>query len=178
MPSFWYIVKVLPGKEKLLCDQFNQQIKLNKIKNILRFLCPTEDEVVILKKKKILRKKVIYSGYLYFESEKKLESDELSEISIIPNIMGLMGNKIPKLMNESDANKIIKDELLFQHNEDKMKKYSVGNSIIVTDGAFTGFNGIILDTKGENIDLSVKIFGRDTKISLTSAQIKHKLNVA
>lgn len=172
MDNFWYIIKVLPGKERQLSEQFNQQITLNKIKNINRFVCPTEQEVITLKNKKVLREKVIYTGYLYFEAKKRLDKLELEEVANIQNIMGMMGNKTPQLMNEQDVRKIIKDELLENHIESKKLKYLTGDKVMVTDGPFTGFNGVILEVRGDNVEVIVKIFDRDTKILLTLAQIK------
>ena len=66
METIWYIVKVMPGKERSLTEDFNKQILQKKIENIIRFVCPTEKEMVVVKNKKILREKVLYSGYLYF----------------------------------------------------------------------------------------------------------------
>ena len=66
MDTFWYVIKVLPGKERQLNDQYNMQISLGNIKNIVRFICPTDSELVMVKNKKVLREKVIYNGYLYF----------------------------------------------------------------------------------------------------------------
>lgn len=172
MNTFWYIVKVLPGKERQLTERFNQQISLKKINDVIRFVCPTEQEVVTLKNKKIIRDKVIYSGYLYFESEKKLMESQLKEISQIQNIMGMRGDKTPQLMREEDIRKIIKDEILDKHVESKKLKYLVGDKVIVTEGPFTGFDGTIFEIKGENVEVTVKIFGRDTKVFLTLAQIK------
>ena len=80
METVWYVVKVLPGKERLLNEQFNKDIGLGRISNIVRFVCPTEKELVVLKNKKVLREKVLYSGYLYFESVKKLQDDDLKVI--------------------------------------------------------------------------------------------------
>lgn len=172
METFWYIIKVLPGKERQLVEQFNQQISLEKIKNIIRFICPTEKEIITLKDKKILRDKVIYSGYLYFEAKCELEKSELNEISTIPNIMGLMGNKTPILMRKEDANKIIKDDILEEHIESKKLKYQIGDKIMITSGPFTGFFGLISDIKMDIVDVEVKIFGRNTKVSLNLSQIK------
>ena len=42
MESYWYVVKVLPGKERKLCEQFNKDIEHSRIKNITRFVCPLE----------------------------------------------------------------------------------------------------------------------------------------
>ena len=85
METSWYVVKVLPGKERTLNEEFNKQINLGKLNNIIRFVCPTEKEFVVVKKKKVLKEKVLYSGYLYFESPKSLSEDELKHISR-PNI--------------------------------------------------------------------------------------------
>ena len=80
METNWYVVKVIPGKERSLTEQFNKEISMGRIDNINRFICPTEKEFVVVRKKKILREKVIYSGYLYFESTKKLGEKDLKVI--------------------------------------------------------------------------------------------------
>lgn len=172
MESSWYIIKVLPGKERQLTEQFNQQIELGRIKNIKRFLCPTEKEVVVVKNKKTTREKVIYSGYLYFESPQKLTEDDLKEIAIIPNIMGMMGDRKPVLLKESDVSRILKDETLSEHVESKKIKFSLGEKVIVSDGPFQSFEGVISEMNGDKVMIEVKIFGRDTKVELTLTQIE------
>lgn len=172
MNTNWYIIKVMPGKERQLNEQFNQQISLGRIKNISRFICPTEKEFIIVKNKKVLREKVIYSGYLYFESPKKLGDDELKEIALIPNVMGMMGDRRPLLMGQSDIRRILKDDTLENHIETKKLKYSIGETVKVSDGPFETFEGIISDIKGEKLTLEVRIFGRNTNVELTLLQIE------
>jgi len=172
MEQFWYVVKVLPGKERSLTEQFNKEIELGRIKNINRFVCPTEKEFVALKNKKVLREKVLYSGYLYFESIKNLEEDQLKEISLIPNIMGMMGDRIPVKLRESDIRRIIKDELLEQHIDSKKVKFISGEVVKVIEGPFTSFEGTIKELKGDKIDIEIKIFGRNTPVTLTLEQIE------
>ena len=50
MKTYWYLVKVLPGKERQLMEQFNTQIELEEIKNIVRFVCPLEKQYKMIKK--------------------------------------------------------------------------------------------------------------------------------
>ena len=100
MENNWYVVKVLPGKERSLTEQFNKEISLGRINNIVRFVCPTEKEFVVVKNKKVIREKVLYSGYLYFEAPKRLMEEQLKVIATIPNIMGMMGDKMPLLLKE------------------------------------------------------------------------------
>ena len=172
METNWYVVKVLPGKERLLSEQFNKEILLGKIKNINRFICPTEKEFVSLKNKKVLRDKVLYSGYLYFETPTKLNLDELKSLTALPNIMGMRGDKTPVLLRESDIRRILKDDILENHVESKKLKYSKGDSIKVIEGPFSSFDGIISEVKGDKIDIEIKIFGRNTAVSLTLNQIE------
>ena len=172
MEQFWYVVKVLPGKERSLTEQFNKEIELGRIKNINRFVCPAEKEFVALKNKKVLREKVLYSGYLYFESVKNLEEDQLKEISLIPNIMGMMGDRMPVKLRESDIRRIIKDELLEQHIDSKKIKFISGEVVKVIEGPFASFEGTIKELKGEKIDVEIKIFGRNTPVTLTLEQIE------
>lgn len=172
MDSQWYVVKVLPGKERKLAEQFNKDISLGNIKNIARFVCPLEKELVQLKNKKVTREKVLYSGYLYFESTKKLEIDELKVIANIPNIMSMGGDKTPILLKESDIKRILKDDSLEEHIQNKFNKYNVGDKVIVTDGPFKGFNAVISEINGEKVVIEVKIFGRNTIVNLTLLQIE------
>jgi transcriptional antiterminator NusG len=172
MESNWYVVKVLPGKERSLNEDFNKQISLGKIKNITRFVCPTEKHFVVVKNKKVLREKVLYSGYLYFESETKLEESQLKTISLIPNIMGMMGDRMPVLLKEADVRRILKDDTLDDHIESKKLKYVIGERVVITEGPFSSFEGSISDIKGEKVDIEVKIFGRNTAVSLTLNQIE------
>jgi transcriptional antiterminator NusG len=172
METNWYVVKVLPGKERTLTEQFNKEISLGKIKNINRFICPTEKEFVSLKNKKVLRDKVLYSGYLYFETTTKLNLDELKSLTALPNIMGMRGDKTPVLLRESDIRRILKDDILENHVESKKLKYSKGDSIKVIEGPFSSFDGIISEVKGDKIDIEIKIFGRNTAVSLTLNQIE------
>jgi transcriptional antiterminator NusG len=172
METCWYVVKVLPGKERTLTEQFNKDIELGRITKIMRFVCPTEKELVVVKNKKVTREKVLYSGYLYFESQQKLNDDELKHVSLIPNIMGFMGDKTPVLLRDNDVKRILKDDSLDEHIESKKLKYFIGEKVRVTEGPFTSFEGSISDIKGEKIDVEIKIFGRNTAVSLTLNQLE------
>jgi transcriptional antiterminator NusG len=172
MNTNWYVVKVLPGKERSLTEQFNKEIELGRINDIIRFICPTEKEFVNVKNKKVLREKVLYSGYLYFESNKSLEEPQLKEIATMQNIMGMIGEKMPLKLRESDIRRILKDETLEEHIDLKKLKYVLGEKVRVTEGPFSSFIGIINDIKGDKIDIEIKIFGRNTPVTLVLNQIE------
>jgi transcriptional antiterminator NusG len=164
-------VKVLPGKERSLAEEFNKYISLGKMKSITRFVCPTEKNVVVVRNKKAIREKVLYSGYLYFETPKKLNEDELKTISLLPNIMGMGGNRVPIELRDSDIKRILVDDVLEQHVDSKRLKYMIGEQVMVVEGPFNTFEGVISEIKGEKVDVEIKIFGRNTAVELTLNQI-------
>lgn len=172
MNTNWYLVKVLPGKERSLSDEFNRQISLGKMNNIKRFVCPTEKQVVVVRNKKAIREKVLYSGYLYFETLKRLNEDELKTLSLLPNVMGMGGNRIPVLLRENDVKRILVDENLEQHVDSKKLKYMTGERVTVIEGPFNTFEGVISEVKGDKVDIEIKIFGRNTAVELTLNQIQ------
>lgn len=172
MESHWYVVKVLPGKERTLKDDYNKQISQGKIKNITRFLCPTEREMKIVKNKKTIREKVLYTGYLYFESERLLSEEDLKFVSGMNGLMGMMGDRTPIKLKDTDIKRILKDESLDEHNTTIKYQYTIGESIRINDGPFTTFEGVISAINGEKVSLEVKIFGRVTPVELTLRQIE------
>lgn len=169
--SKWYVIKVTPGKERQLNDQFNSQIGLGKINFISRFICPMEKEFVVVRKKKVLREKVIYNGYLYFESQNQLTEDQLKTIAANPSVMGMLGDKRPIRMSEEDINKILKDDILEKHKESKSVKFIIGDSVVINDGPFTAFNGTVSSINNDKVQLNVKVFGRDTIVEVSLEQI-------
>jgi transcriptional antiterminator NusG len=121
--------------------------------------------------KKAIREKVLYSGYLYFETEKSLNEDELKTISLLPNIMGMGGNRIPIELRDSDIRRILKDDTLEQHVDSKKLKYIIGEAVTVIEGPFNTFEGTIAEINGDKVSIEIKIFGRNTAVELTLNQI-------
>jgi transcriptional antiterminator NusG len=134
-------------------------------------VCPTEKNVVVVRNKKAIREKVLYSGYLYFETPKQLNEDELKTISLLPNIMGMGGNRIPIELRNSDVKRILVDDVLEQHVDSKRLKYMIGEQVMVVEGPFNTFEGSISEIRGEKVEVEIKIFGRNTAVELTLNQI-------
>ena len=170
MESFWYLVKVLPGKERQLEEQFNTEIELGIIKGINRFVCPMEKHFKVIKNKRVIREKVVYTGYLYFETDHKLNEDELKNHSHLPNIMSILGDKRPVRLKDREIERVLNKK-----SDDNLTmeiQFSAGDPIKVVEGPFRTFEGEVMIVEGNRVDVDVKVFGRSTKISLTIDQIE------
>ena len=170
MREYWYLVKVLPGKERQLETQFNEEISMGRINHIKHFHCPIEKQIKVVAKKKKIIDKVIYTGYLYLEAEMLLDEDQLKYISILPGIMGILGDRKPVLLRESEVKKILQ-----KGNDDVVTSsitYRKDESVRIIDGPFNTFEGIVSDVKDNKVDVEVRIFGRVTSVNLDINQIE------
>jgi transcriptional antiterminator NusG len=172
MENVWYLLKVIPGKERTLTQEFNRLISLDKIKNVNRFVCPTEKDVRVVRNKKVTREKVIYSGYIYFETNEKLGDEDLKIIANLQHVMSMMGDKKPIVLRDDDIKKVLKDETLDSYRFNKLTTFNVGETIMIIDGPFKSFEGKISELHGDKVLLEVKIFGRNTNVELNSHQIE------
>ena len=169
--SKWYVIKVTPGKERQLNEQFNTQISTGKMTYISRFICPTEKEMKVVAGKKTYREKVLYGGYLYFETPETLSQDQLKHIAANPSVMSMLGDRVPRRMAPDDVSRILKDDVLDKHKEDKSLKYLVGENVTIDTGPFATFNGVIEIVKNDKVLLNVKVFGRSTTVEVGLDQI-------
>lgn len=169
MSSFWYLVKVLPGKERQLEEQFNTEIELGLLKGIVRFYCPMEKYFKVIKSKRVIREKVVYTGYLYFETDHELDLDELKNLSHLPNIMGILGDKKPVRLRDREIERVLNKKT---EDIESQVEFNVGEPIKVIDGPFNSFEGEVMSVDGNKVDVDVKVFGRATKITLTKDQIQ------
>lgn len=170
MEGFWYLIKVLPGKERQLEEQFNTEIGLGKLPTVKKFVCPMEKQLKVIKNKKVIRERVIYTGYLYFQTDHQLDIDELKYLSHLPNIMSILGDKKPVRLREREIQSVLNkksDDVL-----NTQVDYKVGDAIKVIDGPFNTFEGEVALIDVNRIDVNVRIFGRDIRVSLTKEQIE------
>jgi transcriptional antiterminator NusG len=171
--TYWYVAKVFAGKERQLCDQFNEMIENGKMENIKRFVCPLEKEYTLVRKKKVIRDKVIYNGYIYIETFEKLTNDELKHIGLYENMTSMYGKREPIRLPKSDVDRIIKDDTLEKHVEMKLEQFKIGDTVMISAGPFKDFTGVIKEVLNDKVNLEVKVFERMTNVTLDVEQINN-----
>lgn len=171
MEGYWYLIKVLPGKERQIKDKYNTEIELGRISGIKQFVCPLEKQYKIIKNKKVIRERVIYTGYLYFEADHELDYDELKNLSFLPEIMSVLGDKKPIRLKDREVQRILNETSKGEDLNNDVE-YKIGDLIKVVDGPFRTFEGEIRLVEGNKVDVDVRVFGRPTKVSLLKEQIE------
>ena len=172
----WYVVRAIGGKEHKVKEYLDAEIRRNGLEEqISQVLIPTEKVYTIRN-----GKKVSYPGYVL------IEAAFVGQIPIIirniPNVLGFLGdtkedsrkmNPTPLRPHEVSRILGLVDELS-QKEEENETPFFVGETVKVTDGPFSSFQGTIesVDNEHRKLTVSVKIFGRKTPMELSFTQVE------
>ena len=171
----WYVIKAISGKEKKVKEYLESEIKrLNMQDRIFQVLIPTEKYFEVRNGKKVSKERNYLPGYVLIEAI--LEGEVVHTVRNVPNVLGFLGTKgEPDPLRPAEVNRILgKIDELQEMGEGNDISFMVGQSVIVNEGPFKSFSGIIEEVNDEKkkLKVSVKIFGRKTPLELSFFQVK------
>ena len=177
----WYVVRAIGGKEGKVKEYIEAEIRHHHLEDyISQILIPTEKVYTIRGGKKVSKEKVSYPGYVL------IEAALVGQIPIIirntPNVLGFLGDTkedsrkmIATPLRPQEVGRILGrvDELSAMEEENEVP-FFVGETVKVTDGPFSSFQGTIetVDNERKKLTVSVKIFGRKTPMELSFTQVE------
>ena len=135
---------------------------------VSQVLIPTEKIYQVRNGKKIVKERSYLPGYVLVEAA--LVGEVAHHLRNITNVIGFLGGQEhPVPLRQSEVNRILGtvDELQ-EVSEDVNVPYTVGETVKVAVGPFSGFSGIIEEVSAEKrkLKVMVKIFGRKTPLEL------------
>ena len=171
----WYVVRAISGKEKKVKEYLESEINRMGLHDLIpTVLIPTEKYFEVKNGKKVCKERNYLPGYVLVEAA--LVGEVVHVIKNTPNVLGFLGtNGEPDPLRPLEVKRILGkvDELQgMGAGSDHM--FMVGQSVIVNDGPFSTFNGIIEEVNEEKkkLKVAVKIFGRKTPLELSFFQVK------
>lgn len=171
----WYVLRAVSGKEAKLKEYIEAEMKLNKLleENVYQVLIPMEKHVTQRNGKRVEKERISLPGYVFVEA--KLLGDVASTLRFLPNCLGFLGGlDNPEPVPESDINRMLGAATETEIEGDTSVPFYVGDAVRVTDGSFSGFEGIIEEVNAEKrkLKVMVKIFGRKTPLELGFMQVE------
>lgn len=172
----WYVVRAVSGKEKKAKEYIEAEISKRGWEDLVpTVLIPTEKVFSIRNGKKVVKDRNFFPGYVLIEAE--LRDDIVPVIQNLPNVLDFLrekgGKPIP--MRPYEVNRILgKMDDQLDAIDGTSEAYLVGETVTVTDGAFSSFSGVIEEVYDEKKKLKVvvKIFGRKTPLELNYNQVE------
>jgi transcriptional antiterminator NusG len=170
----WYVLRTISGHEnKIKIHIENEIISLGLKEYVSQILIPIEKVFQIRNGKKVTKEKTFYPGYVFVEAD--LSQGEVKHVlRNTPGVLGFLGSNNPEPLRPHEIMRLLgKVDELIESEEEVGDTFLVGESIIVTDGPFSSFTGIIEEINHEKkkLKVTVKIFGRKTPLELNFSQV-------
>ena len=177
----WYVLRAVSGQEKKIKTYLENEIARQHLEeSIPEILIPSEKIYEMRNGKKRIREKSFFPGYIIISAD--LSHGEASHlITSMPGVLGFLGNvngnsKVPVPLRQSEINRILGrvEETTQGEIEAPKVNFLCGENVKIIDGPFSGFMGTveeIFDDK-KKLNVVVKIFGRNTPVELSYAQVE------
>ena len=178
----WYVLRTAGTKEKKAAEYLVKEIERHADLQAIvdQVLVPVKKEIVTKNGKRKEVDRLLFPGYVLIHAE--LNPD--LEYVIRNGIHGMSGfltektgngtDRIPVPIRDEEAQRIlgVQDEMAVNAAETEVN-FTVGESVKITDGPFSGFSGTVEDILQERSKLKVVvvIFGRKTLLELSFTQV-------
>ena len=170
----WYVVHTYSGYEDAVREALMQRIEsLGMQDQIFDVVVPKETQIVIKKGEPVTEEKRIFPGYVLVDMT--VTDDSWYVVRNTPNVTGFVGSGTIPVPVSPDEWKVIKKHM--GQAEPKFKiEFSEGDNVMILDGPFANYEGLIntIDEEKGKVKVLITIFGRETPVELDFTQVKKK----
>ncbi len=171
----WYVIHTYSGYEDAVREALLQRIEsMNMQDKIFDVIVPKETQIVVKNGKPKTEKKRLFPGYVLVDMS--VDDESWYVVRNTPNVTGFVGSgTIPVPVSAEEFGVI--SRYLEDDNQPKFKiTLSKKDLVMVLDGPFVGYEGVVHDIDEEKgkIKVMISIFGRETPVELDFDQVKKK----
>ena len=171
----WYVLKAISGKETKVKDYIELDMKNHHYEHLVsQVLIPIKRVEQMVRNKRVVKELNMLPGYVLVEAA--LNAEIAHMLRNTPGVLGFLGGTDnPTPLRQAEINRMLGVDLGTEEAPQVIEvQFLEGESVKVTDGPFSGFNGIIenIDTDKQKLKVSVKIFGRTTPLELSFGQVE------
>ncbi|MBO4585022.1 MAG: transcription termination/antitermination factor NusG [Bacteroidales bacterium] len=178
----WYVLRTAGTKEKKAAEYLVKEIERHADLQAIvdQVLVPVKKEIVTKNGKRKEVDRLLFPGYVLIHAELNPDLEYVIRNGI-PGMSGFLTEKtgngtdrIPVPIRDEEAQRIlgVQDEMAVSAAETEVN-FTVGESVSITDGPFSGFSGTVEEILEERSKLKVVvvIFGRKTLLELSFTQV-------
>ena len=173
-----YVLRAISGKEAKVKEILDAAIRNSDLgQYVSQVLIPTEKVYTTRGGKKVIKERVLYSGYVFIKAHLtgEIAYELRNTTNVIDFLRGRAKGSQPEPLRESEVMRMMgaADEL-GDPEENTVIDFMVGEPVKVTEGAFNGFAATVKEVYAEKqkLKLEVKIFGRPTDLELEYSQVE------
>lgn len=174
MAMRWYIIHCYSGFEKKVAQSIREQAithgMADKFEDIV---VPTEEVVEMRRGQKVSSERRFFPGYVLVRMDMTDQTWHL--VRNTPKVTGFLGGGgRPVPISEIEAQRVIRQVEEGVERPKPSILFEVGETVRVSDGPFTSFNGTVqeIDEERARLKVAVSIFGRATPVELEYTQVE------
>ncbi|MCM8811933.1 MAG: transcription termination/antitermination protein NusG [Candidatus Omnitrophica bacterium] len=174
MESQWFVIHTLTGQEERVRVSLQKAIDAGQFQGqVTQVLVPMEKISEVKGGKKKISERRVFPGYVLIQMN--MSDENWGFIKTIPGVAGFVGSgNRPIPLSEQEVDQIL------QSSQEKMEKpipkvvFDRGESVRITEGPFSNFNGLVEEINPEKgkLKVMVTIFGRATPVELEYWQVE------
>lgn len=168
----WYMLQTIVGREKGAALQLKEELELNPEKKDLfgEIFVPIQKEWKSKGGKRVQVDSVVFKGYIAVEMENLAENRALSNIVLKPKSIKGFVSETP--VSVTEINKMKAKLSSGSYVEDKNLGIKEGDTVAISEGAFSSFQGVVSEVKDGKLKIIVKVFGRETPVEVPTDGVK------
>ena len=174
MAARWYIIHVYSGFERKVEQSIREQAQIKGLaERFEEVLVPSEEVVEMRRGQKITSDRKFFPGYVLVKMD--LDDESWHLVKNTPKVTGFLGGGgRPVPITEVEAERILHQVREGVERPKPSITFEVGETVRVSDGPFTSFNGLVeeVDEDRARLKVAVSIFGRATPVELEYTQVE------
>jgi len=170
----WYVVNTYSGHEKKVKQNLEHRVhSLGQERAVRQVVVPTETVSEMKDNQKITVEKRTMPGYVLVNMD--LNDDAWTVVKNTPGVTGFVGaGSKPVPLGQGEVDRILKTGAATADRPRAQVEFSLGESVKVTSGPLSDFDGEIVDVNPDQQKLKVlvDIFERQVPVELGFDQVK------
>ena len=171
----WYVVNTYSGHENKVKANLEHRIdSMGQTQAFRRVVVPTEQVIETKDGQKVQAEKRVLPGYVLVNMD--LDDDAWTVVKNTPGVTGFVGaGSKPVPLSQPEVDRILKTGATAGGDRPRAQvEYSLGESVKVTSGPLSDFDGEIVDVNPDQQKLKVlvDIFERQVPVELGFDQVK------
>jgi len=170
----WFVINTYSGHEnKVKTNLEHRVISMGQQPRFRRVVIPTEQVVETKDGQKIQTEKRVLPGYVLVNMD--MTDEAWTVVKNTPGVTGFVGaaNK-PVPLSQGEVDRILNTAAPAAERQRAMAEFGLGETVKVTSGPLSDFDGEVVDVNGDQQKLKVlvNIFERQVPVELSFDQVK------
>jgi transcriptional antiterminator NusG len=170
----WYVINTYSGHENKVKTNLEHRImSMNQAPRFRRVVVPTEQVIETKEGQKVQTEKRVLPGYVLVNMD--MTDEAWTVVKNTPGVTGFVGaGAKPVPLAQTEVDRILHTGRADGERPRAQVEFSLGESVKVTSGPLSDFDGEVVDVNGDQQKLKVlvDIFERQVPVELTFDQVK------